>query len=203
MHIAFPLDPSAPPPQNYQQRPRQSRRDGLSQQRRREPSQRNQVCRALSRFVEFQVCQRRCQVEDSAQRALLFRDPGDRFHAERMQSKHQTGEPRPGKSQPPGDLHHQASRQGVQGHINQVIEENGVAPDRMLHPERAVQQRIILLGRSGVGPNTPEAMQRPEIEAGHMAGIVPQHCPAQSRQVSHEGGANNEREGAQVLGQPP
>jgi len=50
----------------------------------------------------------------------------------------------------------------VQRNIEEVIAENRVAPDCVLDPESAVQERVILLGGSGDRPDTPEAMQRAE-----------------------------------------
>ena len=44
--------------------------------------------------------------------------------------------------------------QAVQQNINEMIWENGIAPERVFNPENRMGERIILLGRSGLGPNS-------------------------------------------------
>ena len=85
------------------------------------------------------------QVEHGREGVLLLRDPGHRFHVDRMQGEDGRRQIRPGHRQPAQDQRHQHGRGGVQQDVHQVIAERGVAPEPVLDPERAVQQRIVLL----------------------------------------------------------
>ena len=84
----------------------------------------------------------------------------------------------------PQDHHHKKSRTRMQQHIRKVIPEDRVSPELMLHPEGAVQQRVILLGRAYIKPDSPETMQRPERRFSHMRVVVPQNPPFREGQYA-------------------
>ena len=63
----------------------------------------------------------------------------------------------PGNLEPPQDAEQQDGAEAVQEDVDEVIAGDGVAPEAVLHPERRVQQRVVLLGRAEVGPDPPEA----------------------------------------------
>src|ERR1039457_5135701 len=73
-----------------------------------------------------------------------------------------------------------------------MVAEYCVAPKAMLHPERAVQQRIVLLGGSEVEPDAPEAVKGLEIRPRHVARIIPKEASVECRQVCHHGGTEDQ-----------
>src|ERR1017187_10134685 len=68
-----------------------------------------------------------------------------------------------------------------------MVTQHGIAPGTMLQPEGSVQERIVLLGRSQVGPYPPQTVQGLEAGPGHVAAIVPEQASMQRRQVSEQG----------------
>jgi len=63
-----------------------------------------------------------------------------------VQRKAEAGQPGAGQRQTLPDPHYQARGQSVEGHVEQMISGGVIAPNGMLEPECAVQQRIVLLG---------------------------------------------------------
>src|ERR1017187_8430517 len=75
-----------------------------------------------------------------------------------------------------------------------MITQDGVAPEEMLDPECAVQQRVILLGSAKVAPDAPKAVETAKVGPGDVAGVVPEHAPMERRQVDGDHRTNNEGE---------
>src|ERR1039457_2639274 len=75
-----------------------------------------------------------------------------------------------------------------------MITQDGVAPEEMLDPECAVQQRVILLGSAKVAPDAPKAVETAKVGPGDVAGVVPQHAATERRQVNRDHRTNNEGE---------
>src|SRR5579872_1027187 len=108
----------------------------------------------------MQIRQRRRQIKHSGKRAPLLRHPRNSFHADGMQSKNKSGQPRSAQFQQSDNRYNKASRQTVFKKIGEVITQNSIAPEAMLDPERRMQQRIILLRGSQLKPDAPQAMKR-------------------------------------------
>lgn len=78
-----------------------------------------------------------------------------------MQRKHEGGEPRSRDGQAAQDHEQQQGCGGVQSEVRQVVAKHRVAPQSVLDPEGSVKDRIVLLRGPQVGPDAPEAMERP------------------------------------------
>ena len=74
-----------------------------------------------------------------------------------------------------------------------MIAEDGIAPDAVLQPKGAVEQRIILLRGAEFEPNAPQAVQRLEGGRGHMTDVIPDQAASHRRYVSNQGCAENGR----------
>jgi hypothetical protein len=68
-----------------------------------------------------------------------------------------------------------------------MVPDYPIAPDAVLDPKGAVEQRVVLLGGSGVGPDAPEAVEVAEIGTGDVAGVVPEEGAVDGGQVGGEG----------------
>ena len=55
-----------------------------------------------------------------------------------------------------------------------------------------MEQRIILLGGAQFEPDAPETVERLQAARGHMAVVVPDQPAAERRDVSEQGGAEEE-----------
>src|SRR5438094_10579867 len=68
----------------------------------------------------------------------------------------------------------------------------------MLDPKRAMQQRVILLGRAQVEPYPPQASRRLQLRPRNMGLIVPEHSSVQCRPVRNQGCGEEENRQADV-----
>ena len=68
-----------------------------------------------------------------------------------------------------------------------------VAPQSVLDPEGAVQDRIILLGRMHVGPDAAEPSQRAQVRPRDMGLIIPQQAAAQRGPVTRQHETEHQR----------
>src|ERR1700722_18160307 len=82
--------------------------------------------------------------------------------------------------------------------VGQVITEHGVAPQPMLKPEGAMQQRIILLRGPHLEPDAPKPMQRLEGGTRNMTVVIPQKPAIQRRPVGDQHDAKTEDREASV-----
>jgi hypothetical protein len=80
----------------------------------------------------------------------------------------------------------QAGCSRVQKDIRQMVTHHRVAPQPMLHPERGVQQRIILLGRTHLAPDAFQACGRLHIRLGNVKIVVPEESATNGWQVRQQ-----------------
>ena len=74
-----------------------------------------------------------------------------------------------------------------------MVAENRIPPHAVFEPERCVQQRVILRDRADLEPDSPQAVQRGELRAGHVAIVVPKQCSVEGGQVGQNSGEENQR----------
>ena len=74
----------------------------------------------------------------------------------------------------------------MQSNVDEMIAGHRVPPESVLDPESAMQQRVVLLGRTQVKPDAPKALHRLQIGAGDVRRIVPQTRPIQSRSIGNQ-----------------
>ena len=74
----------------------------------------------------------------------------------------------------------------MQKNIEQVIAQHGIAPEPVFQPERAVQNRIILLGGAQIEPDSPDTMERLQFRRGDMTVVVPQESALEGRPISYQ-----------------
>ena len=140
-----------------------------SAQRNRAVAQR--IMRAAAGFIEPEIDQGGGEVEDRGEGGLLFRDPGDGFDADRVQSEDESGQPCAGDRQAAYDEDDQAGGGGMEEDVHQVVAQDGIAPEAMLKPESAVKERVILLGRTQIEPDTPQAAEGAHGGGGDVAAL--------------------------------
>ena len=75
----------------------------------------------------------------------------------------------------------------MQRHVDQVIAEHRIAPQSMLQPEGAVQQRVILLRGAEVEPDAPQTVQRLQVGPRDVHVVVPEQRAVQRGQVGDQG----------------
>src|SRR3954453_17876170 len=83
-----------------------------------------------------------------------------------------------------------------------MIAEHSVAPQSMLQPERAVQERIVLLRRTQIEPDAPEATPRLQVRAGDVHVVVPDQAAAERGQI-HQERRTDDRCPAYKIATPP
>ncbi len=188
-----PAEPATLPPYHHQQGRRQRCRDGLAPQREYEQGQRGRIRPRPARPVESEVDQRRRQVEDERKCVFLLRNPSHRFDVHRVQREQQRRQPSPWHGQPLQDQREENCRARMQQQGDQMVAERLVSPEPVLHPEHAMQQRIILLGRSRFDPYPAEAGQRAQSRSGHIVTVVPNESARERRPVGHNGRADQQR----------
>ena len=82
---------------------------------------------------------------------------------------------------------------------NMVAE--GVVPEHaVLHPERAVQEGIVLLGCPEFGPNPGQSAERAQRRRRYIVAVVPDELARERRQVGHEGREDDQRREPKVPG---
>lgn len=67
-----------------------------------------------------------------------------------------------------------------------MITGDRITPNMMLQPESAVQNRVLLLRRANVKPNTPESVNGLKIRSCNVTGIIPQSSAMQCRNIGDE-----------------
>ncbi len=87
----------------------------------------------------------------------------------------------------------QTSRRGVQRQIHQVVSQRMIAPELVLDPKGAVQQRIVLLRRPHVEPDSSQTRWRAQVRPGNVRIIVPDEAALQGREESRANGDNHQR----------
>src|SRR5579871_3805930 len=147
----------------------------------------------LAILIEAQVRERRGETESRRKGVLLLADPCDRFDAYRVERKNQAGKAGAGQGEPARDGHDQAGRSGVQEEIDPMITGGGRAPQAKLQPECAVQQRIILLGRSELRPDAPQSVEGVQRLRADVPIVVPQKSAAERGGIDEGGGAKNRK----------
>ena len=157
----------------------------LKQPQHKQP-ERPQIQRPLPRLVEAEVDHRGRQVEHAGKGVLQLRDPGHRLHLHRMQGEDGRRQVRPGDRQPPQDQGHHQGRQGVQPNVHQVVAERRVAPQLVLDPEGAVQQRVILLRGPEVEPDPVQSLPGTQFGAGYVRLVVPDESALPGRLINQE-----------------
>src|SRR5690348_15166697 len=110
-----------------------------------------------------------------------------------MYGEDQTGEPRAGQGQSASDQDEKASSQRMQGDVQKMVADDPIGPEVVFQPEGTVEQRIVLLGGGGVGPDAPEAVEVAEIGAGDVGGVVPEERAVDGGQVCGEGHEDDRR----------
>ena len=58
--------------------------------------------------------------------------------------------------------------------ICKVVAKSRVTPEPVLDPKRAVEDRIVLLGRARLEPDPPQPVKRAQQGLGHMGVVVPE-----------------------------
>ena len=192
-HVTAPLDSSALPPEHHEQRGRERRRHRLGHQRAEEQRARYAKVAGLARVVEPQVRDCGEQVEHERERVLLFGDPRDRLDVDGMEREDRAGEPRALDGEPLGERDDEARRDHVQHDVHEVVAEHGVAPEARLDPERAVQERIVLLRGAELGPNAAQSIERAERGPGDMRVVVPDVLTEERGPVDEEGQAEEQQ----------
>src|SRR5580692_5255736 len=69
----------------------------------------------------------------------------------------------------------------------------------MLDPERAVQQRIILLGSAQLEPDAPQSVQRLQPRRSDVGIIIPKQAATKRWPVSQQSGKKNGRRSGHIL----
>ena len=86
-----------------------------------------------------------------------------------------------------------ASRDHVQHDVHEVVAEHGVAPEARLDPERAVQERIVLLRGAEFGPDAAQSVERAERGLRDVRVVVPDVVAEERGPVDGEGQAEEEQ----------
>ena len=95
-------------------------------------------------------------------------------------------EKRPGDRQAPEDAVEEKDRREVEQDIGEMIPEHGIPPEAVLRPEGAVEGRIVLLGRPGLEPDPPEAVERAKVRARHVRVVVPDQAAPKGGPICRE-----------------
>jgi hypothetical protein len=128
-------------------------------------------------LVEPEKCERRGEPEDRRERVLLLRDPGDRLDADRVERECCRREQRARQVQGPQQPEEQEGHDSVEADIGQMVAQGRVAPESVLDPECTVEERVVLLGRSGLKPDPPESVQGAQVRSGDVPVVVPDLPP--------------------------
>ncbi len=162
-----------------------------------------------------QINPTRQQVPEERKRVLLFRDPRHRLHIDRVHGEDQARQQRdrvgaitrPGdlrrgcrgdvSKQPPHHQHQQRRARGVEQHVHQMIEERIDAEEPVLHPEKRMQERIVLLGGAELGPDADQTVERLECRLRDVVRVVPNKVIPQRRQVHEHRGEKRDGRGRQ------
>jgi hypothetical protein len=102
--------------------------------------------------------------------------------------------------EPAKDEREEHGRGGVEEHGDDVVARGVVAPELVLHPECAVKERIVLLGRPDAGPDPQEAADRAQCGRGHVVAVVPDEAAPERGQVREERREKTSEAGARVQG---
>ena len=151
--------------------------------------------------VELQVDEQRCEVKQERECILLFRDPGHRLDAHRMQGEHRRGEPRAAHVEPAQNPGQQAGARRVKKQIYEPIPGGRVTPQTVLDPECRMQHRIVLLRGARLGPDPAQAVHRAQSGRGDMAVVVPKEPAAKAGPISEQRDDDDGRDEAQLT--PP
>src|SRR5207237_983078 len=105
------------------------------------------------RSIEGQIQECRREKEHTRERVFEFRHPGDRFHFDRVQSKNSSGKPSSGHLQLSENFDQEKSPTNVKKDVDQMIIKRRIAPNSVLDPKNRVDQRIVLVRESDIGPD--------------------------------------------------
>ncbi len=91
-----------------------------------------------------------------------------------MEGEEEAGQPGAGQRETADEKNDKAGAESVQQDVEQMITDDSVAPDAVLQPEGAVEQRIVLLGCAEVKPDAPEPFQRLHGGPREMSVVIPE-----------------------------
>ena len=93
-----------------------------------------------------------------------------------MQSKDQPGKPCAGNGKASDDEDEQTGCENMLQHIDEVVAQDGVAPEPVLDPKSGIEKRVVLLGRAEVRPDPPQTVQRLHGRRRDVSGVVPEQA---------------------------
>ena len=102
-----------------------------------------------------------------------------------MEREEQRGEPRAGDGEAEQERCEEAGSGGVKEDVDEMVAERGVAPEAVFEPERGVEERVVLLGCAGLGPDADEAGDRAKFGARDESGFI---CRWEERSAGCETG---------------
>ena len=110
-----------------------------------------------------------------------------------MEREEQRGEPRAGDGEAEQERCEEAGSGGVKEDVDEMVAERGVAPEEVFEPERGVEERVVLLGCAGLGPDADEAGEGAKFGARDVAGlVVPDESGGKCGKVGEEGRGEDE-----------
>ncbi len=163
-----------------------TRDHGLGQQPEHEERQGRGAGPLPAGRVEPEIGEHRGGEEHSRQRVLQLGDPGDRLDVDGVQGEHGRGQQRPLDLQRPEDREEQQRRGEVERDVDEVVPERVVAPEPVLDPEGGVGERVVLLGRPELEPDSPEPVERLQLRTRHVRGVVPEPLAVPGRSIREE-----------------
>lgn len=81
----------------------------------------------------------------------------------------------------------------MQEDVDEVIREKRVIPQERLQPESRMDDRVVLLRRSGLEPDSREPVPRAQSRPRHVAIVIPQQRAVQRWRVRDEDRHGQER----------
>ena len=165
--IAPPVEPAAPPPEHDEQRGRAASRSPiLASSASSKERERDGIERAAAARVEPQVGERRGEIQHAGQRVLELGDPRDRLDVHGVEREQEPASTAPGTASRAQQEGQEKRRQRVETDIDEVIAERVLAPESMEQPERRVDDRVVLLRRADLEPDSAQPV------SGYSSGFV-------------------------------
>ncbi len=201
-------DPPLPPPEQNEKDGRDDARGRLGEEGEREGGERSGVerrraavprdldprlpllrrlGRGRARVAGGEKGVHREKREKERQRVLPLGDPGDRFHAHRMEGEEGCREPGCREAESTQKRPEKQSRTGVEEDVDEVVPERTQAPEVLLEPERREDERVVLLARLRLGPDQGERVRPVERRVlGQVGVVVPDETRLKRRQVGRD-----------------
>ena len=108
--------------------------------------------------IESRIHKSGPEIQDSRKRVFQLGDPGHGFDVHGVKREQHAGEYRSGHREPAQQHHDEKRRERVQEDVDEVITEGVLAPELVKEPEGRMNDRVVLLRRSDLEPDSPQSV---------------------------------------------